>query len=227
MKSTVRESSFELLRLISQFMIIYYHIFVFIYFDSGESVHQAIWLPMHIGVPIFILISGYWGIKTNIKSLVKIIGKTMVYTLPIVLIFNMLHSGGGNSYETLKAVAKSVLFISNTPFWFIRTYICLMLAAPLVNCYLNNIDDKYRKYTLISFSFVCIYLGTLSQCDSALNDGKNLANFIFLYIVGNSIRYWYPQIRQRIGFKMLLIGYLLFNPQIRNRPHKMTQRSKR
>lgn len=95
MKSTVRESSFELLRLISQFMIIYYHIFVFIYFDSGESVHQAIWLPMHIGVPIFILISGYWGIKTNIKSLVKIIGKTMVYTLPTVLIFNMLHSGGG------------------------------------------------------------------------------------------------------------------------------------
>lgn len=63
-----------------------------------------------------------------------------------------------------------------------RTYLCLYLFSPVMNTYLRNIDMKKRVYLLVSLAFICIFLGTASMCDTALNDGKNLANFVFFML---------------------------------------------
>lgn len=79
-----RESQFELLRLIAQFFIVTYHIFLFfIYPSTNAPFHKAIWLPLHIGVILFVLISGWFGIKPSIKSFVKLVSM-MVSTTGVV-----------------------------------------------------------------------------------------------------------------------------------------------
>lgn len=95
-ETKTRESSFELLRIIAQFMIVLYHIYLFfVYPTTNADIDKAIWMPLHIGVPLFVLISGYFGIKVSGKGIFRLIGQMFVYTVPLVLLFNMLISVSG------------------------------------------------------------------------------------------------------------------------------------
>lgn len=95
-KVNTRESSFELIRILAQFFIVFYHIFLFfIYPTTDEPFHKAIWLPLHIGVILFVLISGYFCIKPSIKGFIKLIGMMVVLYLPLG-VANYLIMGGVN-----------------------------------------------------------------------------------------------------------------------------------
>lgn len=144
-------------------------------------------MPLHIGVLLFVLISGYFGIKATPKGLLKLLGMMFVYFLPLQLVYIYLHSGGGGE------VLKTMLFVSHTPYRFMRTYICLFIFVPIINLYLDVVSDKKRILLLLSLFFISTYLGT-SHGDPSLQDGKNFANFIFLYVIGNTLHryrsYW-------------------------------------
>lgn len=131
-----RESAFELLRIIAQFMIVYYHILYFIVYPvSGEPFFKAIWFPLHIGVPLFVFISGYFGIKPSVKGFVKLAGMVFILQLPSIA-QDVVINGLGNS---LGGVFKLTFFISYTPFWFVRTYVFLYLFSPIINKFLEGI----------------------------------------------------------------------------------------
>lgn len=55
-----------------------------------------------------------------------------------------------------------------------------------------------------------IYIGNITEGDTYLVEGKNLTNFLLLYVIGNSIRYEQVRIDGYSGRKML-IGFFLFN----------------
>ena len=66
-----RNSSFELLRLIAMFSIVIYHHFLFL----KALGHEESWILggytiLHFGVPVFLLISGYFGIKLKLSKIV-------------------------------------------------------------------------------------------------------------------------------------------------------------
>jgi surface polysaccharide O-acyltransferase-like enzyme len=93
-----RQSAFELLRIIAQIMIVYYHILLIgIYPTSGIPFYKALWLPLHIGVPLFVMISGYFEIKPSVRGFVKLIGLVFVLSLP-VMVMDYLEVGGGKIY---------------------------------------------------------------------------------------------------------------------------------
>ena len=94
--SKVRESSFELVRLIAQIMIVIYHIYL-VAIEPLYNVpfNKAIWLPLHIGVPLFVLISGYWGIHISGKGLARLLGQMLIYTAILTIAYDYLTNGGG------------------------------------------------------------------------------------------------------------------------------------
>lgn len=201
-----RESSFELIRLIAQFLIVYYHIFLFFIAPNYDNIlYKSIQLPLHIGVLLFVLISGYWGIKCSPKGFVKLVGIMFVYTVPLQLLYAYLEHGIG-----IKDIILNLLFISNTPYWFMRTYICLYLFSPVINTYLDNISLKKRISLICSLAFISVYIGSISVCDPTLTDGKNLVYFIFLYVLGNTLRI-YKDLWKSISIKVLIAIYLLLN----------------
>jgi len=188
-----RESSFELIRIIAQFMIVLYHILsVAIFPTTQDSFYKALWLPLHIGVPLFILISGYFGIKASIKGLIKLIGIIFILQVPLLIINYYIHG------ENLKEIIKISFFISNTPFWFMRTYLFLYLFSPVINLYLKNITIRHRITLLIILFYISHYIGTL-QTDPSLIDGKNLITFLFLYAIGDSLKHY--RIIENIGMQ--------------------------
>lgn len=202
-KPKVRESNFELLRLFSQFCIVLYHLFLlFVYPGSNYNpVFKSIQIPLHIGVIIFVLLSGYFTIKPSSKRLIKVLSIFFVYSLSEI-VYNLLLAD--NKHE----IVSSLLFFSHTHFWFIRTYIYLFLISPLLNKFIESTTNRQFLYLLIVFAFISIYIGTIGS-DNTLSDGKNLTNFIFLYLCGNAIR----QFKSKLSFSMcsLLISCVLLN----------------
>ena len=91
-----RNSIFELIRIIAMLFIIHYHLFM-IFVASHypmESFYRGIQIPLHIGVILFVLISGYFGIKCTMKGLLKLVIMVAVYYLPIAVLTDIHIQGG-------------------------------------------------------------------------------------------------------------------------------------
>lgn len=192
------------------FYIVWYHLlayylYVFPHDGLSDFMIEAAMPSLHIGVIVFILISGFYGIKPSIKGFSKLLIITMVYFIPL----QFAHLIIDDRLSHPKAILNTIMFISNTPYWFIRTYLYLYLCAPLVNAYIRLSSQKQLNAILIVIGIIAVYFGT-TQGDTSLNDGKNLVNFIFLYLLGYTIKYYLPQLHKvkRIYY---LIAFLILN----------------
>ena len=199
-----RNSSFELLRILSQVFIVLYHI-CYIWQGktySSQAFFQAVSIPLHIGVVVFVLLSGYFTIKLKASGLVKLLGIFFVYCLPEI-IFSI-----AASKDTLHT-ARSLMFFSNSHFWFIKIYLYLFLVSPMINIWLKNATERQRWYMVAVFAFIACYMAT-SRGDNSLTTGKNLTNFIYFYLVGNQL-YYYRDRWINIKTSKLLLSYAVFN----------------
>ena len=199
----LRDSNMELLRLVAQFVIVLYHLFL-IYVEpySENTFYKAIQIPLHIGVILFVLISGYFGIRATSKGFLRLISMFTVFSIPEI-VFSVQDA------VNVKDIGKSLLFFSHTHFWFIRTYVFLYLMSPVINKFLVDISDRQRIYLLASLFFICIYVGT-TKGDAALTNGKNVLNFIFLYVLGDTLRKKYC-LFERFGKLLLFASFFLLN----------------
>ena len=207
LSGTQRNSSFELLRILSQVFIVLYHI-CYIWQGkeySSQAFFQAVSIPLHIGVVVFVLLSGYFTIKLRVSGFVKLLGIFFVYCLPEVIYSvatskNMLHT------------IRSLMFFSNSHFWFVKTYLYLFLVSPILNLWLKKATERQRWYMVAVFAFIACYMAT-SKGDGSLSDGKNLTNFIYFYLVGNQL-YYYKDKWMKIKTSNLLLCYVVFNMAI-------------
>lgn len=95
-KPLIRKSNFELLRLIAMFLIVLYHIFIGTYESNPDFVSQSIWIPLHLGVPVFILISGYFHIKFSWLKFLRLVSVLFIYTIGIQVVGTLV--GGGQKH---------------------------------------------------------------------------------------------------------------------------------
>lgn len=131
----------------------------------------SIFLPMH--VDLFVLISGYFGIKHILKKLIDTYLVMVFYLLVIAVLFW--------SFDW------QMIFLpfSHGPWWFMRTYVYLLLLAPILNFVSDTMAKSYGwKAILIpilvlneyfSFTWHDLYLGHF---------GFDLLNFVTVYFLG-------------------------------------------
>lgn len=202
-----RNSAFELLRILSQVFIVLYHI-CYIWQgkeNSSQPFFQAVSIPLHIGVVVFVLLSGYFTIKFKISGLVKLLAIFFVYCLPEV-IYSV-----ATAKDSLHAI-RSLMFFSNSHFWFVKTYLYLFLVSPMINLWLNNASERQRWYMVAVFGFVSCYMA-MTKGDTSMLNGKNLTNFIYFYLVGNQL-YYYKDRWMTIKTGTLLLFYIAFSSLI-------------
>lgn len=194
----IRESNFELLRLVAMFFIVWYHLLLkFIVDIDNTPIFKSMYLPLHVAVICFVLISGYFHIKPSLRGGGKLLFPLLIYYVPLTL------------YEIVcnDMAIGNLMFFSKTPYWFIRTYFYLFLIAPVINSFISN--NKSRIYLLTILLFMAVYMGWLMH-DRSMDDGKNLVLFIFVYVIGDSLRHYQKEI-DKINSVLLLVIYLLLN----------------
>lgn len=117
----------ELLRIFSMFLICLWHVNGhFLPLVPNETNHTAgiinnitPYLTFH--VDLFVMITGYFGVRNSAKGVIKNVFLGNIYSLILGLIINCL--GGSLKWSHL-------LPFSGSPWWFMQVYLVLLLIAP-------------------------------------------------------------------------------------------------
>lgn len=213
-----RQSNIELLRLVAMFLVLAFHAniwsletcyteqgllndfqgnFFRLLFINGEASFTS------ICVNLFVLISGYFGIKLKKEKLFSLIFQSFFISFVafcICAIFKPVHLSLGVLWQ----LATSWLISS----WFLQCYFLLMLVAPILNAYLDHVNDKQLLYTTCIAIVISSLLGGVNLGLYNFENGYSLDFFVVLYIIGRCIKRYQHLING--NNKICIILYLLF-----------------
>lgn len=131
-------------------------------------------------VDLFVLITGYFGVRGRRKPLVKTLLLCVFYSIILNLI--ALFFGEQFCWEEI------IMPISHSPWWFMQVYILLVLLAPVIERYVTNCTNTEFHILLAVMLFIDVYLGFLWQLPNFLGHGYDLINFVTVYLLGIWIR---------------------------------------
>lgn len=188
-----RDSSFELLRILSMFFITICHFATHggFHFDTQILSIPRFWwffieMGGNFGVDVFVLISGYFLVKSknelfNIKRILKFWGQVFFYSVLIYIIFVV----AGVSDFSFKSLLKTVFPIIFNQWWFASTYFVLYLIHPFLNVLLSKMEKNTYQSLLTMLIIIWCIIPTVSFSSFQSN---SLLWFITLYCVAGYIR---------------------------------------
>ena len=218
-----RDSRFELLRILSMFLIILFH---FEYFgeawrmDEANSLLNQIILSSYlpfgkIGVYLFIMITGYFvGIKSYRikKSLTKVFiiwSETVFYSVALFLIIVLL---GLMNFSFKNFIAACLPFITNQ-YWFVSAYIMLLVLIPFINLAVERLTRKQFIYLMIITSFFGCFLTSINN--STFSTEISFGYIIPPYLIGTFIRKYGVQVNYvKIKITILYLAAVLLTALI-------------
>ena len=207
-KFKIRNSSFELLRIIFMNLIILFHIMY--YTKSLPKLSSKNYMTLinnryiflriisnygKFGDIIFIMISGFFSINRKTFHYIKfilIVSQTYTYHYLILLISNKLKK----IYTDVNLIEQkkgSFFFplISVNGHWFTQHYLLILIFMPFINTGLLALS--YQQYKILVFLiiiFYCIIKAILRICEISSNlfSITQLLKLLFPYIIGGFIR---------------------------------------
>lgn len=179
-----RQSNFELLRIVAMSMILIVHIFTHVIKNSLFTPFIYVIYPIFCcGVPLFFMISGWFGIRLTLKSLTRLVGLVFLFTMTNYMLCYIT-----NIPFTVKDMVKYTVFpITFTPYWFIKVYFLLMLTAPIINRGLNQLNVEQLRYFIIILSVFVFYSSNLGKGYNDPN-GYRYSTAFYLYCIGYYLR---------------------------------------
>ncbi len=217
-----RDSRFELLRLFSIFGIIFHHLIIKGADTVGYitpfnyEIHGGVGIFLNsifiCGVNLFILITGWFGCKHQVKGIFRILIDCIVFG-SISYLFLTIFS---NHQFKFNELYRSCYFVTN---WYAVAYIMLLLIAPLLEKSLDKITSHELGRWLLLLTIFNVYFGY--HLKKVNDNGYNVVNFIYLYYIGRYLRIscnnWVIFIRKHslliyfINIVFLTFGFIILN----------------
>lgn len=196
-QSKVRDSNIELLRIVSMFMILLVHAN---FFSLGEpSSQDIISNPVDATarvvfeaaciacVDIFVLISGWFGIRPKLKGLCGIIFQCLFFLWGSYIIAIIL------GYSKFSANGIVGCFAATHNNWFIKAYLFLYILSPVLNIFVENAPRSLFRKTLIGFFVLqSIYGWIFPSATTYIESGYSPLSFIGLYLLARYIHVYFP-----------------------------------
>ena len=214
MEKAERQSNFELMRIFSMLLIIAYHYVLFsnFHFSSFEMsfnrlFYQSMLLDGKTGVNLFVMLSGYFLIRSkNIRTVkvLKLWGQAFFYIIVIWILFHKTINGFGSMPQD-KLIGK-IFFLSSGAQWFIATYLVMYLLSPYLNVMLSALSrTQYRRLLVLTGIFWCL-IPTVSWIPGLVVttfQGSDLMFFLFLYALGGYLRLHHEPGKKKASFWFL------------------------
>ena len=188
----VRQSNFELLRIIAMFLIIASHWgWIFLKVDIGSlPVSTRFFYTIfrsfgQVGVVLFVLISGYFMCtkKFDVMGIIKLFMQIVVLNI-IALLFSFVFSKIIPNYEfnfTLENLFCMFLPLESG-FWFVNAYTILFLLSPLLNIVISKLKENQFIFMLL----LLIFFSSIYQ--SFFGNEYIIMSFILYYMLAAFVR---------------------------------------
>ncbi len=217
-----RYHNIELLRILSMLLIVMHHYSVhggFVLDPNVISINKVIVQFLSsggkIGVNCFVLITGYFMVKSTFKfdKLLKLLFTVFTYSAPIYII---ALSTGFIDFN-IKQAMKSFFPILFNHYWFATNYVLLYIFSSYINSFLNTIGHRKHLYLILLLTTIWSLLPTIVLAKLSFS---LIGWFITLYIIGSYIRLYPNNLFDSIrvnkllflsSFIFILLSILLFD----------------
>lgn len=183
-----RNSSYELMRIVSMFLIVLYHIIVHgkvlenCQNEGLKIVFEFIEFITLVHVNSFILVTGYFQAESNFKQskIWSLLSVNWFYRILIVILLLGFDIVSVNKVTFLREIFP----INLNEYWFFKNYLLLYCLTPFINKGIEKMNKvNYQKMVIVMF----IVFSIIPSLTGGLyfdNSGYTLYQFIFLYILG-------------------------------------------
>ena len=194
-----RESNIELLRIVAMLMIVTHHVVLNVSNTYNEMYLQRSCEPKFYlynalviyGVNLFVMISGYCGIRATLPKGVSLYLKCLLYGVLGWAVYALIP---GNSISAGQLEPYVYVLSGNTSWWFVRYYVFLFLLSPFINKILEHSTRKEVYMLTAILTVLSVYFGWMNH-DVVNQNGYNLFNFIWMYCIGHCLRFHTDEIR--------------------------------
>lgn len=192
-----RNSSIEMLRILAMLGIVIMHTNGAV-MEHGSGAGFA-WTQIengifNAGVSIFVLISGYFGIRRSTQKLIELESTVILYAVLSALV------GCYFGKASILSIIKAFIPVSTNCYWFISCYILLMIFSPYINRAIGSMCELQHRQLLLLMSAVFLVAPTVIYY--SVLGGKNVINMLLLYFLGSYIRKY--SLDERFDKKSLL-----------------------
>ncbi len=136
-----------------------------------------------IGVNLFVLISGYFGIRLSAKGVAKYVGWVLWYSILLYLLRCCFHP----NYFTPKYARYAFLGITHSTQWFVTGYFILMALSPAINAVLRR--TSFRQHLVLAAALIAVNCAGGWWLEMDFNPtGYTVYHLVFVYILGHVMR---------------------------------------
>ena len=196
MKQKTRDSNIELLRMLAMFYVLLVHADFYslgvpsleeIQTKTFDSTLRIFFESLGIVcVNVFVLISGWFGIRPSIKGVSNFIFQVLFFNIGI-FIFTLII---GTSTFSFKGIAEC--FVATKADWFIKAYLFLYILSPVLNSFVDYSNrNTFRNVLIAFFAFSCTY-GWIGGTKFLIG-GYTPLFFIGLYLLARYMRIYKPK----------------------------------
>lgn len=188
---SIRDSNIELLRVVAMFLVLIDHSgYMSINPPTNEEVLSAPMLSLarycsqsfsSICVNVFVLISGWFGIKTRFSRITEILFQC--YFICFVSYFVLLAIG----LTTPMSFSSWVNFLVLGDLWFVCAFLLLYLMAPMMNLFIESLTQRQFRYFLLGFLTIQFLHGFVIQF-GWFDKGMSPLTLMSLYLIGRYMR---------------------------------------
>lgn len=211
----VRCSNMELLRLIAMLLVVVVHTnFHTLGMPSAVEVDSSpfssftrfvVQSASIVCVDVFVLISGWFGIHPNKRSVFGFLFQCAFFIWGIYL-FSVLFRVREFSFE---GIADCLLLTDNG--WFIKAYLGLYLLSPALNAFVDNSSKRSLLWVVVLFYFYQSVYGWFSHGLADVQRGYSVFSFIGLYLLSRYIRLYRPALfDMKARYNLLVYAVITF-----------------
>lgn len=140
-----------------------------------------------IGVNVFVLLSGWYGIKCSLQKILYIVFQTYFFIFLTYLFAPFLgYERHGFSVDLPR------LFLINHTYPFIKQYLLLVVLSPVLNYYVRHAHPSEFRLLLCLFFIYQLAVSWIFYALIDFNGGNSCLSFIGLYLLARYIKIYSP-----------------------------------
>lgn len=168
-------------------------------FRTGQMLITAL---VVICVNMFVIISGYFGIKLKFSSIVKLYVYLFLIYVPLYLLKFV------SAREFVFADFLERCFVISYAGYFIQCYFMLMILSPVLNAFVEKKGRQSLKWVLL-FWLLEFWFGCIMDVEElGYKQGYSVIHFVLVYMIARCIRLYEEDIK-KVSPWVWVAGYLL------------------
>lgn len=191
----MRDSNMELLRIIAMILVMIVHAnFRALPIPSTEECNIESTSSLLrfftesfsiICVNLFILLSGWYGIKFKINRFIEFIFQVLFFSVICCTIYYII-----NPFDTnIISIIADILLLKQWNYWFVKAYLGLYIFAPILNAFIENVNQKqFKLFLIVFYTFQTIYGWISPNAAMYFESGYSAISFMGLYLLSRYIR---------------------------------------